>query len=443
MTARLPVEGRLMEFPVYRILAEIVGRQRSGILTVSGDDDTVELHFSSGLMVAARSHYAREEIRLGQMMVIRGLCTQEQVSALVEQQKTRLILLGRMACEAGYISEIELSRLLEDQMMLILYTSMVWRQGVYYFQGCDSIPYDRQSLRPVDLKPIFRLGPKIHKSAGWIRERIPDDRAIPERVSGKDVVPEGVQAGHESSDAGPIVLSRAQEKVYERIDGTRSTREVCDSVHLFEWSTRVALIDLMDAGLVVLPLAPKKKKARKKDEPETKEGVGDEKKGSERISRRATMLPLAGRLMPVAGRILAVAGLCGAIIFAAVKIDWTVPKATPKTLEAQTASPKSLTITRYRTDEIRSALVVFYLFNQRYPDELTELVDESLIVQGTIVDGWENPFRYNKLDTGYAVLSTGPDGREGSDDDLLVQGRAGEHMFGSYFPGSVVRSADG
>ncbi len=36
-------------------------------------------------------------------------------------------------------------------------------------------------------------------------------------------------------------------------------------------------------------------------------------------------------------------------------------------------------------------------------------------------DPWENPYMYKRTDAGYVVYSVGPDGQEGTEDDIIRQ----------------------
>ncbi|MCD4654714.1 DUF4388 domain-containing protein, partial [bacterium] len=265
---KFPIEGSLQDFPVYRLLADLSGNRLSGVLTISGDMDTVDIYLSNGFCVRADSHYPRDKILFGQLMLARRYCSEEQLTELLKKQETELILLGKLANKAGYISDIELSRLIEDQILLMIYPTLSWTRGVYYFQKMKSVPYSENCFRPVDLKPIFRIGPKILKSWDWMLSRIPEDEVLPTKCNDVTVVSEGVQVEHSTETDGihPHVLTRAQEKTFALIDGQRSIREVCDANHLFEWLTRMSILDLQDAGVISIPLKvlSKKKKTKEK-----------------------------------------------------------------------------------------------------------------------------------------------------------------------------------
>ncbi len=269
VTLKFPLDGRLEEYPVFRILAEIGTHRLSGVLTVSAEQDTADFYFDSGSCVFAESHYPRNEIRLGQLLIFRGFCDQKQLDELLADQASKMLKLGRMARDAGWLTDTELMRVLEDQILLILFPSLTWERGIYFFKQVDSVPYDRSLFRPVDLKPIFRNGQKILKSWNWMKERLANDQMIPRKIQGVEVIPEGVKLDHPSDADKTRVLTRIQEKIYELVDGNRNIREICDTVHLFEWFSRIAILDLQDAGIVTIE--ENLQKRQKKPRPETDE----------------------------------------------------------------------------------------------------------------------------------------------------------------------------
>jgi len=427
MKQRIPPTGRIEEHPVYRLLADMASHRVTGILTVSGETDTVDVMISEGYCVGAVSHYPRESLKLGRLMVLRGYCTDAQVEELLTRQENDLLLLGRLACDAEYLSEAELSRVLEDQFLLVLYQCMTWTRGVYYIQEKETIPYDRRTLRPIDLKPVFRAGPKIVKGRSWLQERIPDEELVPERVPGREVVPEGVQVEHDSGDGTPFVMTRDQERVVHFIDGMRTIREICDAVHMFKWSALSALIDLQDAGIITWPEKVRPRKMKKKPA----DAVPEE------TSRRRISLPdidLSKVLVTAAKGLAVVAGI--ALFIVVLQKLPEKPKVSDVSATVDMPFPRARSQTALNTREIQMALVTFHLFEDSYPETLDTLLDRSLIQDSVTRDGWMNQFEYRKMDEGYYLRSFGADRIPDTDDDLTVTGRASDHVFGCFFPGT-------
>lgn len=424
MSLKFQVEGLVSEYPVYRLLADISGSKLSGILTISGDDDTIDIHLDDGCCVRVGSHYPRDGLLLGQLMVYRGYCNQEQLDELLETQKTSLILLGRLALDAGYLSETELRRLLEDQILLAMFSSLSWKNGVYYFKQKEKVPYSLESVRPVDLKPVFRLGQKILKSWSWMRERLITDELVPTRVEGVTVVPEGVQVEHSTESETPVVLTRPQEKLWNFVDGERTIREILDSVHLFEWNGRISLIDLEDAGVISIPKkAPKKRKKVVKDSGESESSFSLPKIDFKRYT--PLLAKGAAGLVVLIGLIYGMTLVPWSQVFQSTEVPETV---------VEYVSPKARIWTGDNADKISIAVSVYHLYTNAYPTTLSNLVDDQLIEPDVLSDGWNNEFIYEHQDGRFKLISKGPDKTAGTDDDLVISGQASDHVFGCYFP---------
>lgn len=413
MNQQFPADGRLENHPLHKILAEIEVHQLSGILTMSGDNDTVELSFVRGACVFAESHYPRPGIRLGQLLVMRGFCTQDQIDRLLQNQSEKMIKLGRLAVETGQLKEPELMQVLEDQILLILFPCLTWDQGIYFFKQTDRVPYDSALFKPVNLRVIFRSGQKILNTWGWVKERVPNDEAVPKKVNGIDVVSEGVKVEH-SDDTGKIkVLTGVQETIYELIDGKRSIREICDTAHLFEWFSRIALLDLQDAGIITIEDVGRKK--LKKHKPDDEDGINDTE----------------GSLIPGLVNTAKILILCACFSLAGF---WVVNRIhNPVDLFSRKDSPFAEVVTRNRAREIQTALIGYHLFEDHFPESLVPLAEERWIDPSLLQDGWFQDFIYRKTNAGYELQSSGADGKVLSEDDMIFSGHVRDFLFGSYF----------
>ncbi|MBN1880195.1 DUF4388 domain-containing protein [bacterium] len=420
MNQHFPADGRLEDYPVFRILAEIGTNRLSGVLTVFSEADTIDLFFDSGACVFAESHYPREELHLGQLLVNRGYCDQDQLKNLLNEQKTKMLKLGRMARDAGWLTDTELMRVLEDQVLLILFPSLTWTHGIYFFKSSDCMPYDKTLFRPVDLKPVFRSGQKILKTWSWMQERMPNETLVPSRTEAKEVIPEGVKLEHSDASSNTFVMTRIQEKVYELIDGNRTIREVLDGVHLFEWFARIALLDLEDAAVITIQemKAKTKKKASAQREKQPINLII-----FLRTHAQVLMKVLAGTL-----GLLVVGYLISHVSFKNMMM--------PKKIYNRAFTPKSSTITLMEGNAIRSAIVVFYLNRDSFPETLDDMVRAGLLATGTMMDGWDNRFEYRKIDDRYELRSPGPDGELSTSDDVVLTGQISDHIFGCYYPQS-------
>ncbi len=107
---------------------------------------------------------------------------------------------------------------------------------------------------------------------------------------------------------------------------------------------------------------------------------------------------------------VAIIGILGAV--AAVNI--------PKMLEAskQTAAKEGV-------DNIKKAVINYNLLHKKYPSDLNQLItasgdDEPVLEggEGVLDDPWGEQYKYERSGKKIVVISAGPDGEFGTDDDI-------------------------
>lgn len=83
------------------------------------------------------------------------------------------------------------------------------------------------------------------------------------------------------------------------------------------------------------------------------------------------------------------------------------------------------TAAREAVNNIKGAVTNYYLQNKKYPSDLQALVtasgdDEPVLEggEGALEDPWGNDYRYERSGKKVVVMSAGPDGDFGTDDDI-------------------------
>ncbi len=110
--------------------------------------------------------------------------------------------------------------------------------------------------------------------------------------------------------------------------------------------------------------------------------------------------------------VIAILGLLGS--FAVLKYMSYLKKAAVKTAEM-------------KLREVGKALEIYYSQNMKYPETLDELVNpeeegkEGVLKPSALLDPWKNEIQYTLHegeDPPFTLVSFGPDGQEGTDDDI-------------------------
>jgi len=84
-----------------------------------------------------------------------------------------------------------------------------------------------------------------------------------------------------------------------------------------------------------------------------------------------------------------------------------------------------ITAAQESVNNIANAVTTYYLANKKYPNDLRDLIKENsdgeAVLEGgegVLEDPWGNEYKYEKKGKKYVVISSGPDGEFGNEDDL-------------------------
>lgn len=93
--------------------------------------------------------------------------------------------------------------------------------------------------------------------------------------------------------------------------------------------------------------------------------------------------------------------------------------------------PDEIEATKIGLWDIQSCLDKYYRENNLYPKELSKLVKEfpSEILDFMLDDQWKTPFNYKSVGRNYYLSSSGPDGKQYTDDDILAPIDKEKHKF--------------
>lgn len=85
----------------------------------------------------------------------------------------------------------------------------------------------------------------------------------------------------------------------------------------------------------------------------------------------------------------------------------------------------NVTAAQASVKSIGEAVTSYYIKYKKYPTKLTQLVegtdDNPAILdggEGTLIDPWDNEYKYEMKGKRFVIISAGPDGEFGTDDDI-------------------------
>src|SRR6266851_940969 len=261
----MALEGTLRDFSLADIF-QLIGLQRkTGVLTLTGKDDTVSVTFLDGKVVGADSASHRLENRLGHVLMKSGMLTQEQLGRALEIQKETLQRLGFILTHYQIISNDALKQALQLQILQIVYRLFRWKDGDYHFSQETTIEYDRDNVVPISAESILMEGARMIDEWPIIEKRIRSyDMVFRKKVTDQELVVVGADDADEvdfSTDATPmrrrkqiagdrIRISREEKAIYDLVDGTMSVRDVLELSKYSEFDTAKALYELLTRDLI-------------------------------------------------------------------------------------------------------------------------------------------------------------------------------------------------
>jgi CheY-like chemotaxis protein len=212
-----------------------------GFLTISQGEDKKTVQFTEkGFRLVSG---VRRAIPLGQILVRGGKLTQEQLDALLAEQRKTGRRLGDMVIESGVVTRADIEQGLRDQVSEEIYELFAWEQGRFYFAEAetDALPNGAGPLSSVmlDANMISLMVEAARRvdELKLIRSEIPVDRLIPLRTA---------------ASASADDLPSAAREILSLVDGKRAIHDLERVSNYPNFTVLHSLYDLKHRGLVVL-----------------------------------------------------------------------------------------------------------------------------------------------------------------------------------------------
>jgi len=402
----MALEGTIKDFALPDIFQLIGIQRKTGILTLSHEQDTVTIKFLEGSVVEADTVSNSLENRLGTVLVRTGRITQDQLQQALAIQRDTLQRLGHVLVKRNYISPEELVDALQIQSSQIIYRLFRWREGSYNFDAVDELDYDQTHSTPVSSETILMEGARMVDEWPIIERRIPSDQLVLRKSAAlakldldgqtaadeepddddlfdidlgieMDLEPTEAEASPEPEPApeAAVKLSAEERQVVTLVDGRNTVREIVDRLSLPEFETFRALSDMLTRNLI-------------------ERVVVTEQTG--KTAARFTAVPrLAGWLLKLAIMAGALLGL--ASLTSNPYTPWRVIDSAPATERLRLYTAMA------RLERLERAVQVYYLDAGTLPQDLATLVHRGYLDAAALTDPWERPYVFGVSGGGYTL----------------------------------------
>lgn len=174
----MAVEGTLDVFKLPEILQMISQQQKTGILTVQGQQDIIAVSFLKGQIVTVDSLNQTQEEGLSQILIKEGLLTGAQFARASSEHQSAGMRLLDFLVERGYVQRDALLRALRLHATRLLGALLRWDKGEFKFYGGDEIPYE-EGFVPITVEEVIVAGAPRRAATGPVPVPAPGSRPAP------------------------------------------------------------------------------------------------------------------------------------------------------------------------------------------------------------------------------------------------------------------------
>ncbi len=396
----MPLRGDLREFGVPEIFQLLEQQAKTGCLNLKTEFREIEVYFREGMVVGALPSGKDPWDHLVGILFRVGYLSDEDVRRLEKRQVNDLTSLKEILRGEALLGPREIDVLLREHIEEILFPLFQKRRGDFFFIQDKALPSDWELREPLAPEPLVLEG--LRKSDEWplLKKRIGSFQEVPQRQlapsdSGRLPVKKRVRAflgrvrgkdGEQGSDweeedllaEGEPSLTTAERSVYSLIDGRRNIEEIIHISLLGEFSACQAFLSLMDRGWIRFAA------------PET---AAPSDRVTTRVTSHSERANLIGGALALSGAVV----LLLTIQFASLDPDANRLGVVPIVREE---APVCRLLNHAQRDRVLQALKVYRREKGHYPVELSNLVEEKLLLREDLSLWGSNRFSY----------VTGPDG---------------------------------
>jgi len=351
----MALAGNLQDFGLADILQLIFFQRKTGVLTLESQVDTVRLGFVEGNVVTATSKRRPDTARLGRALVQRGLVSEADFQAALEESRGSSERVGKVLFKQGKVSREDLQDVLTEQMTETVIYLFGWKEGHYEFVAQDVV-VDRDVGVSLDTEHLLMEGLRVTDEWSLFEGKLELD-TVYERLGGSE---EGLE------DDERLILAL--------VNGRDDVSTLMDTSGLSQLDVAKALVSLSEKGLIIAKVAAE---------------VVQEQAAAPRTGLR-------GEPLLTFALTLLLAAMTAFVLF-----------------QGRGLLPE---LDRFRQgvgiEELRLRLETYRVRNGRYPDRLAELDALPRGARGLGAVYERTP------DGGFRLFAPGPDGVAGTGDDI-------------------------
>jgi hypothetical protein len=266
----MALKGTLRDFGLSDIFQLISHQRKTGILYLEDKGKSVAVTFDEGKVVGAEigSSKTQEKERVGDILVKSGLIDMGRLDECLQEQKRTAKKLGVILTEKNYLTEELFRAALAFQIKETLYKIFQWVSGTYKFDT-GKISYDKQFISPLPAEYILMEAARIIDEWPGVQNKIPSMEIVfaqvpeaEEKIVRSSQQEQGAEEEDDldfdilgedkpkTYDSDKILLSAAQERVFDLVNGQFTVSDVAYRSLLGDFEASKVLVDLSGFGLI-------------------------------------------------------------------------------------------------------------------------------------------------------------------------------------------------
>jgi hypothetical protein len=228
--------GNLHTIPLSDLFQLIAAASKTGMLSISRDDQKREIYFKRGGIVYASSSGSEDEL-LGNMILTQKKITKSDLERALSLQKLTGKRLGSILLEMTLLTKKELVPFLQYQVEEIVYNLFGWSSGEFIFYE-GKLPPSEQVTTQLNTMNVIMEGSRRIDEWVQIRGVLPAEDVKLHMVSNPKI------------KSSTMSITADELQMLPLIDGEKTVSELLRASPLSEFYTRKALYKLITSGLV-------------------------------------------------------------------------------------------------------------------------------------------------------------------------------------------------
>lgn len=384
----MSLEGRLQRFWMEDVFGRLAAAEKTGILTVHGEQDIIAVSFLDGRVVFADALNDPVEEGLGDVLTQGGLVSAEEYEALVAEHRAGGARVVDLLVEKGHASRQEVLAALRRQCFDLLLQLSQATDGEFKFYDGQEVFFEE------DGDPISV--PEVLIRCAWA---LGDQGPLPQPVPLEDTVPDR-RDGESTESTEPVdATAGSLGEVWDRIDGRRTAAQLSALGDLSPYDVYLALFRWAHAGRIVLSESESVPAGVVAEAESAGWGIAEEDESRSagifeflepRIARSAPWIATLALLMLAIGLVVR---LHRSPVHFVCPLPWEEAER-GRLIQGR----RELLYQR-----IDNAAKTFFLIEKRFPENLQVLVDAGLLHGGDLVEPEGYDLEFISTETGYVV----------------------------------------